>query len=430
MNVVILDRRKITGKITANMPLCVIEEIFDAHLMLYNHDYIYNPKYLKICLKHLNNSKFYSVDTTRLTMTDIKLICSYVNKDGNFENIGKLLCALKFLEKFYDLKDIIYLNNIFYGPQTNNKLTSLNSCVIYKLCSLLGMSMNFNVTFKNMVDFIDPYINPKIPEVPVIWDTIKDTLKNIISYCITVFGIDLSYANDPLKEYDFYVSRDFRNYVPRDFKMKKRLSLYPEKYWTSLFNPEIPVVIYNPMQLRNMAYFEGYESNEFTDPYEVLQLTYMEGTFFPGRFGEYNIFSLYGDDFSEIPNEELVSYGKYLEVKTLFKLSELEETFRYYRIFKNPSTNGVSFSIHSIKKLLNIYRDKNIDLSNIITKLIKEFFKLNNDLKLLLNSFVKEKKDIIGFFISLLHLGFYMRGWDGKNDYPLKCIPIDSPDKV
>ena len=108
----------------------------------------------------------------------------------------------------------------------------------------------------------------------------------------------------------------------------------------------------------------------------------------------------------------------------------------YKKQLTNPLEAGEPpLSLKDINKLKvfgNVYCHRNL------TKIIKSIEENENDYKykggelreLYMNVEDDEKEKIVKVFQALMDLGFYMRGWDGKKDFPLLEAPVENQNEV
>jgi hypothetical protein len=272
------------------------------------------------------------------------------------------------------------------------------------------------------------------------------------------YKIDITECEDPLKEYSFLEKEP---YFPQDSKLKERLRIsyiYPESLespWLDKnFNPNLPEKMYEGKDLINLCVQEGidifFEDNYFDEDYYTnedkyyssLQTVYLIETFIHGKQGNIsNKETTFLEKIEDLEYDEVVVYGVRGDIRNdnyemrAYTYGELCDTFSNYKRFSDPITKEL-FNEDVIEKLYlltqkerreteseKIYKERN-ELGDEIERVkiynsnknqyVEEFLEIYESLS------EYDKDEVENFLTLFLHLGMYMRGWDGKEDYPLK----------
>ena len=265
------------------------------------------------------------------------------------------------------------------------------------------------------------------------------------------YGIDLSYATSPLREYKLLKLAGRDHYEPAEHWLKywfhHNITLFDLQL---TFNPIYPQDFYSREQLTIMTENEGYTSRDLaqSDAIELLQLAQLSPTFYEGPLPNLEILEtpIDLDDVDAVPYGELLSYGCLNGNTKPITIMELTTQFDNSNAFSTPYIGESQFPRLAINKLklllqnLTHYR-RNTDmpeqtmrrreqLLRVIERI--EFYLANNDgttLQLLTyhrNANPTTKLAMITCLTELMRLGMYMRGWDGQSTttYPIKQAPV------
>lgn len=261
------------------------------------------------------------------------------------------------------------------------------------------------------------------------------------------FEFDLTTAKDPIREYKVLVT-DPIGYIPRDEMMFHHYNINPYLIRLDIhFNPLLPPELYDESCINRLAKFEGYTDADFREenPYSLLQTAFCSNSFHEGKHKLLkNEDTLEGERIDELPSNLVVCFGQLDQGVYAFRYRELEKIFRLERCFKNPIDNSI-FSDNLIRKLKNIcslihpgelliYFTERTTLLNTINyvELIntKEYEKLRefHDIFHTLN---EHQKNSVRVCVSMLmDMGFYMRGWNGVDQYPVEYCPVENQNEV
>jgi hypothetical protein len=342
-----LTRLSITGEIDDTTPLCVLEEIANAHWFKYKKE---DKNHL---LKNIAASPIQTVTTNipDRDITDWEKIARFVNKNHQWPQ-GKLSVAFNFLMKFVTTKDPLPKIPITFecGAQTPDSLYSINACVLYKICKYHNIKVDTNTTLhqmafgvkmlrespdsiirrakyfiekdarvKDMINLLvtssydvrDPEINtvadvtfnhyPNITISHELLHSVYNSLNDIkvlqskinpttetgaIALAAINYNIDISKTLNPNKEYSNMVLQGRNQFVPIDAWMKHWFEKNTLLFdLTVTFNPLFSQDFYSNANLHAMVVNEGYIQTEITNAseYELLQLAYVSETFYIGE---------------------------------------------------------------------------------------------------------------------------------------------------
>lgn len=262
------------------------------------------------------------------------------------------------------------------------------------------------------------------------------------------FKIDVSRSINPLAEYEA-MRKDATRYVPVDPDLCRAVQLNP--YYLDLntvFNPNLPVTLYNENELHVFAELEGFTSDQCRDesPYSLLQSAYMSDTFYHGKLPTiFNIkLCICGDNVLEESNDNVVCYGVKDVSVIAYTYADLAALFTSYCNFTNPLATSEVFSKLAINKLKNLCMLRRAGESVVALqereKLFRAIgsvraFELDANKKLrefhdvYKNSTPDAKKNIERTVNLLLQASMYMRGWRGNGVYPVENAEVKVEDK-
>jgi hypothetical protein len=240
------------------------------------------------------------------------------------------------------------------------------------------------------------------------------------------YKIDLSIGAWPNKVLISYIT----NTLPKD-----ELNIIQD----FTFSPQIPEKLYDKDILTMLAKKESF-SKKKTDNYsnyELLQLSCIKPTFYPGNLNPDQRLSII--EYSPIeeynPNI-LVSYGiKENNSFDVYSIEELINLFNNYKSFANglPGARKTIFKARSIRKLeliseeLSLHNQSNQYQYQLLIKTIKDVKKFASSLHGKVHV-LKRDDNFAGckyILKQMFEIGMYIRGWTGKDKYPLESIPTD-----
>jgi len=142
-----------------NTPLCVLEEILDAHRIGHEKGAI-RENYRKDLVDYIHKlppiTIEYPIETVE--MQKLRILTAYVNTDRGLSwTKEKLFEALQFLQMFeksskIDLSDIH--PEFEWGLQTPDNIQKLNACALYRICQEHDLKVNVNTTISMMANSV------------------------------------------------------------------------------------------------------------------------------------------------------------------------------------------------------------------------------------------------------------------------------------
>ena len=390
-----------------------------------------------------------------------------------------------------------------FGPQTPFDPMRLNACVMYSICVSGEIPICRETTLYQMATICRMLINDDHYAQTVVYNTIRHVPRqgliklyinatnlmdgnnspdNVIeeaadfnvlgatvttlncvrslqmliepmnySYAIVLaainFNIDLSAANDPVREY-WLLFRNPGGYTPQDPNLLSLVQCNPRALrLDEYFNPHLPPELYNDNILNRMVHAEGYTVTDIRQEsaYALLQTAYLSCTFYHGRqlYTRNTRTPFLYEDINELDNDQIVCFGYRggLGSMTAFRYIELGELFKSRRNFINPMVDDDTYPHIAIAKLKNLCRVirvndnpemlcERIGVYNAIIN--TELFTDASQAKAreLFEAFEQgdvEKKEVIRAAITkLFQLSMYMRGWLGEGEYPIVRAPVDN----
>jgi hypothetical protein len=285
-----------------------------------------------------------------------------------------------------------------------------------------GSHMTDNVSYESILASYKLIRNSSVTSSP-------RTRSECIALAASVFKIDLL----------FDLENIWKSYAHLG---KPTLQIHPIQNLELHFNPNIPYELYTDKQLKQLALREGYLEAEIRrqQPYELLQLAYLDETFYPGDLsdGEQKMSLIYGDELETMNADCVVTYGIRAGKRQVFTYEELADHFKTNKNFFHPlsKTTLTDRAIRKLKTLANdsyqleTGRDARSRLLSSIT--LVEIFQ--NDKAIKIQEFydfyeITAQKELVQ---QLLHRFFRysmaLRGWLGNNEkYPLEIAPVDNP---
>lgn len=264
------------------------------------------------------------------------------------------------------------------------------------------------------------------------------------------YGFNLFLATDPLFEYchlhmyfeknnpsfviedhhilDVYTATKFE-YHSQDPKIAELVRCNPRLITLNYFDPRFPEDIYPRSIFRQLVIETGY-AHSTSGKYEHLQETYNLNTFY---YGPYNRVSnkvtqilMYDVDMLNASHDVLVYGSRGDDNMTLLTFEELVMMFRFNQSFKNQ-INGDNFTPENIEQLLaicNLHKPKGYEDLIALIDLIKGKEELINTSFGWLSTQYNSKDAIDQCLTELLHIGMYMRGWDGGGEYAVEVSQL------
>jgi hypothetical protein len=270
------------------------------------------------------------------------------------------------------------------------------------------------------------------------------------------YSIDLSKTTDPTREYRALKVSGRNEYKPLDPWMQYWYQKNPTIFdLSATFNPLFPQEFYSERRLADIARTEGYVSAEIEDdpPYELLQIAYVSETFYQGELPNMQTRETPIDlnDVGEVPYGQLLCFGQSGEQVQPITFKELTDAFNRNKNFTNPfldyrDTVFTQTAINKLKLIALSQSGPNPSIrlpaeaiqarTNLLAAMQGiEILMRNNDaasraLALAYKEADTETKGGIRDALrSLLHVGMYMRGWEGTGDYPVLKAPV-APERM
>lgn len=294
----------------------------------------------------------------------------------------------------------------------------------YQLSSIFGR-LNINTDLPSKIPL---FPRSKIP-IEILANSTGATANSnaaAVRLAALVFKTDVSSAENPIREY-----QNLRDGTPSTEPailrrlVVNRLALSLEHN----FNGDLPESFYTREQLEFLAFREGYLEADIArkGEYELMLTSERQATFYAGLDLVPEGCSLLGEEFDEV-KDELVAFGikRNPDSFLIFTVSELVGAFKQYRDFLSPDKN-ISFSETSIRKLHNFGNKNLCDAINTVYALRASRSRVVEDFKLASET---QKSESVKLLQMLLHLGMYMRGWDGESEYPVSKIPSTSDSAI
>jgi hypothetical protein len=261
------------------------------------------------------------------------------------------------------------------------------------------------------------------------------------------FSIDLSSSLDPSVEYGHLLSNPI-GYVPRDTLLKRIWEINPRLIRLDIhFNPLLPPEMYAEDSIRRLAIFEGFTDLDLRSEsaYSLLQTASYTESFHEGKHRLIqNQETLEGDSIDELPPSLVVCFGLVGSGVYAFRYRELTQTFKRERCFKNPTERSL-FSSSAIGKLKNIcklvhpgeavscfqeraqlldcmaYVEIINDEACVKIKELYEIYQITGE---------TGKNNIRAAIKLLMDMGMYMRGWNGRDSYPVELCLVSNQIEV
>lgn len=191
---IVLNRLDISGDIDTNTPKCVFEEICKVSSIKFeNYD----------DLKYRNRliNKIYSYpgekisDNYEKNITDLRIIARFVNPDQPKWKKEVLIKAFRFLMSFQNDELSKQERPSFdVGLQTSFSPHSLNACVLYRICRLHSLKVNFNSDIYQMASLI----KLRFQDHYLVLNTLKLSIYDALRFtCNTTDLVNILYAIDP-----------------------------------------------------------------------------------------------------------------------------------------------------------------------------------------------------------------------------------------
>jgi len=490
MSTVELNRLNIIGKITIHTPKIVLEEVASAHgitirSLVEETDSNscltvrepYKTGHLRAIARYVNtncnwnrNSLLRSYEFLQQFIYDKCVIPSDKIDYGPQtpeKNYSYNACMVYKLIKVWGLRtnydttfdEMVNMINMYMMSKDvliSKIETIINTCEKQVLISMINESSKV-LSVKNdiliqRVNYSDKISLESIKQVCESY-TIENLLTRVIPSSITEAvvlcalnkKIDLSYCDDIMKEYT-------NKGQTLDPFMRNRLLCNPLIFNLNYyFNPYMPENIYNKEMLKNLVKYEGTTEEDIfisnLTNYEYLKNASFKTNIYHGI--QINLESvetiIYHDEISKIKDmSRVVCIGT---INKLFPTTyyELAQYWDNGHECLNP-INGEVISRSIINKIYAIRRyssefNLSINAKNELNELI-DVIRNNEAIKMsrydLLNTFYDDymklddgKKNLVILCLrQIFNMAMTMRGWDGKNSYPIEDAPVKEQTEI
>ena len=217
-------------------------------------------------------------------------------------------------------------------------------------------------------------------------------------------------------------------------------------YFKDTFSPEFPLIYYETETLNVLSEKNGITKSFLpSEMYLKLVQNYTEPTFYHGK----HAFTLMKETLiscskiSELDYDECVSYGTLTSHLLIYEYSELLSLFLAYRNFMICDQNGLfilcSREVSKLKSLCLTNKAKRAtNTTDICSKLLTCIINIEKYKRSEMNSSLQFctifqqadelDKEYFNEALTLLNeLAMYMRGWDGKSEFPISNLaPIEN----
>lgn len=145
-----LSRFDITGDVDNNTPVCVLIEMCDAHGINYDLGVSKRPNFAQGLIDSLYETNIHTVHDIK-SNESLRFVASFVNNKLNWPR-SKLIEAYNFLIQFCNNEEPLHKIplNFHYGLQTPEHPTSVNACVLYKICVAHRLHVTCRTTIEQL----------------------------------------------------------------------------------------------------------------------------------------------------------------------------------------------------------------------------------------------------------------------------------------
>lgn len=489
----------IGGEINETTPNLVIYEIATSHGLVteINQASFSN----KVLLTYIKETAIKEVKEP-ISRDGWRYIARYVNSQvSNWKEGNKLKEAFQFLWQHRHL-DITKIQDDFVaGQQTPDQLYSLNACLLYGLCvkhhlttwatmsyldlafavrcllvspvfllshlrdhlqlcqqdQLINLCLNFyrhnhfepplpklkDISYEQLEKSLD-----RVTDVTFLQDRhLPQQSNDVIALVASRYQLDISSSRYPFDEFMLLRRYDQDNYQPIDPEMAKYYKVNPRLYSLQHhFNPLFTERYYSKSSLDTLQQQSGYQHDGRTSTYCQLHEAYLCNSFChgirPGIKNSQSPFDLV--ELTEVPSNQIVTYGNPDEGFVFFTYSELSSFFRVNRAFLNPLEKKRQLSREEISRLRFLSSDdsypfddedsveKRKSLYQTISYVEAFNLEVEEDIKVFLDAYREADEEIQNgvkeAMMKLFHAAMYMRGWlgateDAVDPYPIEAAP-------
>lgn len=256
------------------------------------------------------------------------------------------------------------------------------------------------------------------------------------------FRIDISICQNPMEEYNALIKKP---YCPIDKELNRRLRMaeknkyYINNPWLDQnFAVSFPIIIYEKDKLKEFCRQAGFSNIEIDNqsPMELLQESYLTENFYIG-IQDFLISdsTFFMENVFDFPSYDCVCYGLANDNLRPYLFDELNEIFTRSRRYINTLTN-TNYSDQAINKLKvmterpvepdedpqslqrRLQLNQTLNWLSVLNQVTSS--NITNFLQYYENSSSLVQSNIKIVLTKLLESAMYMRGWDGKTDFPIK----------
>lgn len=348
-NILSFSRLNIVKKVDLDTPLCVLEEILDAHRVGYQKGVIHR-KHRQSLIAHIFELPEIRLRTP-FSQHGLRTLVTYINSDREQKWTQEtLLKAFEFLQQFTREDGLLALlpKDIICGSQTPQQSQNLNACILYRICrendivvtptttiSKMGQAVYFLsqgpdtifqclATFSQRIaipgiintlvmgemeeyrfEYEEPITHESLHEyaqmspIPTNYDISDSPIElakrilpiskhEAVGLAAIIYKKDISLSRYPITEFRA-LNCSQRRYIPLDDTLREMFLLNPLLMdLTETFNPLFPEQYYKTRDLVNMAHNEGYvlDTISLSNPYELLQVSFLLDNFYYGLYPE------------------------------------------------------------------------------------------------------------------------------------------------
>ncbi len=458
---IILSKLMIVGKVDINTPWVVLDEILKSYnyeisyeklkcdekisVMKNNKNFEITVKdnYVLSIIKTINTQHFDILTFSSLTHNGELIIkLSEKSKDIYEKFLNRKITEDGLIDSFFNLYSL--QNGYLYEKYSldKNSNTYLGITEMYGLLKRHStIKFNFNTNRETIIDVFNDY-QKLIPKCYIILkngflqiheknkitnDLIKRSIDKLND---TSYNVDLNNFNDliayiiyckRLDPTNSYITDLYRNIT--NIKEDPKLRIYS---MNKIFNPIIGVENYNDEELESLSYIYNIPFFPREDFSYRIQMIYLTEKLFYSPHEAYcdisddHLSLIEYDNMNKLDLKRIVFYGLKDSLVPM-DIMDLLGSFSSKRKFLNPYKDSECFSVFAVTKLSKVVG--NFRLKKIIEEIVKENNLINTNIsefKIDYDNYNKEQKNICkSFFEMFLRLGFFMRGWDENNTFPL-----------
>lgn len=406
-NEIVLSRLQITGSLSKNTPICVIQEVLEAHCIDYDQQNIQNDRYLNKVIDRLNNDQPHVINMVKATNLDLSLLATFINAEESWK-LNSLMSATNYLMSYTQNIDPLRLvpHDFTIGKQKSNNIQSINACMLYRICNYHKIKVGNNTSMQQMAKLIHLLHESRNTLIIRAMNSLhnvnkKDLLSLIISsedtsdhlgsnqigytdlqdafvslnnisnlrsmitpqthaHAVALAALEYKYnirwSSNPIRSYSRLSQSSINDFVPQDEQLLRIYRINKNLLRLDIvFDVNFPQNYYDLEDLDRMAREAGYPDQQiYTEThYVVLQTEYYSQSFYQGLYPEVTEEStvINMEDIATYDKRLLFSYGSRDGEMHAISYEELADLFTNNRNFTNPFENNSVFSPESLRKL-------------------------------------------------------------------------------